>query len=334
MIGRDPAALRLRLEQALGFGLKAEVAAIGARLLARLGSPVQMILIGRPGVGKSALRGMLQQQSAMSACVVSELTIDHHPQPLAGAARQADIVLWCGQGFDATDLDLWAEVPDQIKDHSFFVLTKADQLAAQGHLQSTLAALADITADAFLGVFPIATLQALSACSPQLTLAEPAFRASGAAALTAAICKQIAQAHGAICDSAWVFLERYGGADIAGPPAQIVQHRSVPAEQHIWARPFACLEQRARDLASAQQMPADEKIRHIIAHCCQTTDRLIDLMADCANPNPAQACLREEILGVADTLVLMQLESSAQSAVDAMALILQLRRDLAMGAAI
>ena len=74
------------------------------------------------------------------------------------ATRRADIVLWCTQDFDGGERDLWARVPETLKDHSYLVLTMADQLLMKGILQDRIATLAEVVAEEFHSLMPVATL--------------------------------------------------------------------------------------------------------------------------------------------------------------------------------
>lgn len=330
----NAASLGQQLESALLAPLKPEVANLGARLLARLDRPVHIAIIGPPDAGKTRLGELLAQQSDLSECLLFELSTTSDDADLCTAAGRADIALWCGQTFGAADLALWSKMPDRLKDHSFLVLTKADSLAAQGQLQSTLALLRDIAAEEFLQVFPVAALQGLAASGPNATNAGAALRASGAEALKQAILRQIAQARGAVRDSVLVFLDRYGATEWAVAAAQsepvAPANPVVPQISELWAPSHDYLAARARDLASAQALPATEKARPVMQHCCETIDGLVGLLPVQSALIGAQATLAQEILAVADTMVLLQLEGGARSAIDGMALLLQLRRDIAV----
>jgi hypothetical protein len=322
----DRTILRQRLDMVLSGRLRPDVAAIGSRIMARLETPVKVMVIGRQGVGKSLLCNLLSRQSDFADCVFSELLIPTGGADGFDALHQADIALWCGQKFGAADLAIWSGVPDSLKDHSYFVLTKADTLAVQGQLQSTLAAVGDAAADDFLGVFPVATLRAETESHPDATQAGPAFRSSGAAALVAAISRQLAQARGALRDGALVFLDRYE------PISQVAKVTGQDDQPSPWGLPFAYLQERAQELAAVQSLDDTEKVRQVIDHCCATADGLADLVSAVPTLSDLQPALVQEMMTVSDMMILMQQEGDVQSAIDAMALLLQLRRDIAMWA--
>lgn len=325
MTQADRNLLQRHLEQALNAPLKPEVATLGTRLLARLQTRVTIAVVGRQGVGKSCLCAVMAQLAELADCVVTEITVPTDGADRLDALHLAEIVVWCGQGFGPTDQAIWSAVPDRLKDHSFFVLTKADSLAARGQLHGTLSAVGKAIGDAFLGVFPVATLQALMALGPDPNGTVASYRASGAAALSAALARQLVQAQDAVRDGAVVFLNRYGRVDLAA----VSQVITVP---NLWQVPFAYLQRRAHDLGFAQSLAGPQRVVQVIDQCCVTVEGLVDLVLAEPRLAAAQSGLVEDILAVADTMVLMRVEGDAKSAIDAMALLLQLRRDIAMQA--
>ena len=134
------------------------------------------------------------------------------------AATDADIVLWCSQAFTPEEQAAWAGVPDHVKDHAFFALTKADQLAAAGHLADRIAAISDRVGDEFHSLFPVATLQGLDACGDGGSVDGAMLRASGGAALIEEVMRHADEGRRADQDGALLFLERHREAEIGLPP--------------------------------------------------------------------------------------------------------------------
>lgn len=321
MTVHDPAAIQRRLEQVLLQKLPPDAVAYGTRLLSRLRGPVNIVLIGRAGAGKTCLADLLALQFDLPACRYSELNPDDDPAVLRAAMTQADIVLWCSQEFAATELALWTKMPDVVKDHSFLILTKADLLVAQGRLQAALHSLGPIAAEEFHSLFPLATLQAIPAVGPQYGAA---FRASGAAALKTALQHQLVLDRRATRDSAGLFVDRYGSADA------VIVVAAVPSFKSNWAVSFAYLTERAPLLRDAITLPPLEKIRVILDHCTDTAAGLAALLDQGSPILDNDLTCAQEILSVADTMILLGLEGSASAATDALALLLQLRRDLSV----
>ena len=322
MTAHDPQALFRRLETVLATKLSLEVAAQGARLLGRLKGPVQIAVIGRAGSGKSELVRFLERQNEFPVFEVSQTTLVPDLAPLRAAVYPADIVLWCCQTFNAAELLLWSQMPDVIKDHSFLVLTKADILAGRDLLNAALQALSQIAAEEFHSLFAISTLQAIEASRPDQTAA---FRASGAAALRLTLLKQLELDREATCDSASLFLDRHqSSCAILEIPSVAIK----PAATFIWQEPLMYFRSRADGLRDALLLPSSQKIKAVLDHCCDTAEGLADLMGRTGEVAAEDSARIQEILAVADTMVLLRLEGTASAATDALALLFQVRRDL------
>lgn len=310
-----------RLELLMQSGPSPEVAVQASRLIQRLTEPARVAIIGRLGSGKSTLAALLAQQTDLPALKLSELTLVAGLAELSGSATPANIVLWCCQEVDTAELTAWSRLPSVIKDHSFLILTKADLLAADGRLFPLLDALENLVAEDFHSLFPLATLQAITASEAK---DQAAFRASGAAGLVGALQHLLRLDRGAFRDSASVFLQRY---EKSGPLLVQPAKPASPVSGATWAKPAAYLQDRAKDLWQAQNLPIDIKIATLLDHCCETADGLATLVGEWAGLSAEDTARAGEILGIADTTVLLRLEGSAGAAADAIALLLQLRRD-------
>ena len=330
MTRQDVAATVRRLDQVLQAGLPPEVAAFGTRLLVRLTGPAHIALLGRTGTGKTLLAELLSglpNAPDMPMFRVLETPFCDDPAAVHAATARADITLWCGQEFGAADQALWNPLPDVVKDHSFLVVTKADLLASRGALNTTMESLAFVATQEFQGLFPLATLLAIQGN----TLGQDkTFRASGAAALVAALRRQIALDHQAARDAAYVFLDRYGKlADVESPVKATLQPDPGALAGSVSARPMAYLRQQSLALKTAALLPKSEKTRAILDHCCVTIDGLAGLTGPTLALEPEtanSAHLYQEVLSVADTMILLQMENTAGAATDALILLLQLRK--------
>ena len=217
-----------QLSQTLQAGLvPRQYADWGQRLLQRLQKPVQVVVIGLPGSGKSALIDMLLGEPVLGQCApagmieitfgqsaraeieTAEGSLHHHEGRLCDrtaprdqgpaclrvrqelpdsrlrgmslteialfgapsrqqaimeqAVAYADILLFCSRDFTAPEQALWAEVPDARKDHGFLVLTMADRRIMRGTLKEAIAALEPVATQEFLGLYPLAAIQGLTA---------------------------------------------------------------------------------------------------------------------------------------------------------------------------
>jgi len=279
-----------------------------------------------------------------------EVVIDDNPGDQAAAigwaTRRADILLWCSQGFSAEEQKLWARVPDALKDRSFFILNMADKLSAEGVLSDRISALQKIVADEFHSLFPIATLQALAAEELQASPDETLLNASGGNALKKAIARQVDLGRRADIDSVLLFLNRYDvsrdktpiAATASQPVAKMppvkptppitekpnaapsVQALDTPNPQNLNILALTYLNDRAADLAqqAAHFGPTD-----ILDQCCETANHLADLYDSTESDESGSL---DDVLDVAEVLVLMQLEDGEGPAADAVTLLLQLKR--------
>lgn len=259
-----------RLEHALGDGkLPPHMQDWGRQLLSHLRKPVQVVVMGLPGSGKSTLVNMLvgervipktrpvpvieiaggtapkvvfeledgtmQRQAGLldSVEIPAGAIRARQELPQAQLARQtfvevdlrgsfgyqksivnwvvqwADIVLWATQDFDETEQELWSAVPDEIKDRSFLVLTMADQQLMRGTLMDRIAALEELVAEEFLGLYPIATIQAIAARSTGERANATLWKSSGGMELMSVVQRQIALGREADLDRAHMLLNRY-----------------------------------------------------------------------------------------------------------------------------
>ena len=375
----------------------------GARLLDRLKTPVNVVVMGRPQVGKSRLiqmllgrplpraladlpafevmhgprdrqlllrgetqiedwtdgaRTELPEDAAMmrlelpvpllTRMTLTEVALEGPPEAMRAVADwafdRADIVLWCTQGFDAIERALWAVAPDMLKDHSFLVLTRADHLLMKGQLQNRLADLSQIVAQEFHSLYPVATLQAISARAGTGQTGQDIWSASGGRALHDAVLRLVETGRRADADNALLFLSRYAAATghaAAHPVPPVVVQGPATAETtaedatddleraQVLAEALAYLQDRADRLLSDLDMAASDDCGHVLAHCLETATTLSDLLGEFAREDAALTGLQDDIQESADMMLLLQLEQSEDAATDAVTLLLQLKKDMA-----
>lgn len=341
MTAPETTARQRRIVAALTDHPAAAVAAMAAGILDRMDRPVRIGVVGRAGTGKSSLLRLLARQPELAGCEITELTLAaaDPADPWPEIIRDSDILLWCGQRFDQADLNFWSKVPEHLRDHSFLVVTQADRLAATGQLQPVLATLADLAGDQFHDLFAVATLQALQIATTAAADAPGAYRASGFAALKAALLHHIRQGRDAVQDAALVLIARHDKDEVTLPvtlpvpmplpPVSADPEPDTGTPDAPWSRLHDFLDARARDLAPAARMPDQQKTLQVLDHCCDTTEGLVDLIRQDSVRPGCPAALTEEILTLSDTMLLLRHEGSPRSAADALALLLQVRRDFA-----
>lgn len=356
------------------------------RLRARLTSDVRIALLGLPGSGKSTLAALLGQLAEVSAGqklprlqrvtlidAPTGPTIEDQQAMCDRAIAGADILIWCTQHFGAVEQMVWRRVPEEKKDHAFLALTKADLLHRSGALLPRLAALEEVAVEDFLGIFPVATLQAAEALA---RVPEPdfdAFRASGGRTLAEEIARHVAQGRRCDIDNALLFLRKNAATTFPAAtaakapeaegraqqeaPESASEQLSRPAADHApVAEPapvgpaFADLEPEVADPSllngAAQQLrdcgttllgwmggTAPAPLAQVLDLCAETLEDLSDMVAAHEESGLPLSPVHEDILEAADMMLLLRLEDGADAAEDAAALLLQLRREIDVAAA-
>lgn len=402
-----------RLETALETGLVPDDAQRrAAQILARLNTPVQVVVIGGPGSGKSTLINMLLGEPVLASraslppveiafgarertiCLQScggeqvregidltapvppetaiirvELPRDslrhltlteldlrggHHEQRAIAdwAENRADIVLWCSQSFDEKEQSLWASAPDTLKDHSFLVISKADNLERRGVLSSRISQLSDIVSEEFYRMYPVATLQAISAISGDGTRNENIWVASGGHALASAVRQLVDTGRRADRDNALAFLARYTPdlPDVVRPKAQPdadpakgwvetlpTTDRAELARQTgatgTFRQALAFLQERADLMLGVVGANRPDTQALVLDHCLETAEKLSEIVMAVEDDDPTLCEIQEDILECGDMMVLFHLEKTEDAATDAVTLLLQLKKEMSLAVA-
>ncbi|MGC9419082.1 MAG: hypothetical protein ACP5EN_08915 [Rhodovulum sp.] len=354
-----------------GTSLPDKARADGTRLLERLRAPVRLVVAGPAGSGKSELVRLLAGCPPRPASrdqagdlpetpslvfrnlVVIELGL---PAPGSGACgavgleeTSPDIILWCTQGFAHDEAQLWARIPDNLKDHAFLVLTKADELVRQGVLQERLDDLCEVVETEFHSLLAIATPQAIAA-HDGARITDPARHArSGAAALFEALGRMIEQGRSADLDAAQLFVRRYGGTPAAAdtpvaapappdiaPPVAVAPDAPAPAEPasapapspasletEISARALRLMDDLREEFPDEIGPDDPAGISALLGLCARTAEALDEIVT--AAPGVPDD-LAEDVMEANETMLLLTLEDDENAAADAVTLLLQLRR--------
>ncbi|TNF59739.1 MAG: hypothetical protein EP307_09880 [Rhodobacteraceae bacterium] len=271
----------------------------------------------------------------------------------AWAMDRADIAIWCTQSFDAIERSLWAPAPDRLKDHSFLVITKADQLLMKGQLQGRLAELEDIVAQEFHSLYSVATIQAISAREKASDPDGGGWTASGGRALHDAVLRLVETGRRADADNALLFLSRYSAiiAQAARRPeparekAPTEAQRPAPVarvaldapglvgmstrNRQIFSEALDYLQERADRMITAMEAAGGNSQGMILDHCLETANTLSELLADFDSSDPALSALQDDVLESADMMLLLRLEQTEDAAADAVTLLMQLKKEVA-----
>lgn len=263
--------------------------------------------------------------------------------------ERADIALWCTQNFDAIERALWAPARDALKDHSFLVITKADQLLMKGLLQERIADLEEIVAEEFHSLYSVATIQAISARNMDGPPDTDVWSASGGHALSEAVGRLVETGRRADADNALLFLSRYSAVvaqteqlrntsrsetESVEPKVSVDKNAAealgaAQRDRAIFVEALEYLQDRAEKLMTRLDGCETDQSELILDHCLDTANELSTLLADFDASDPALADLQNDVLESADMMILLQMEHSDDAASDAVTLLLQLKKEVA-----
>ncbi|MEX0285950.1 MAG: hypothetical protein AB3N23_15190, partial [Paracoccaceae bacterium] len=382
-----------QLEQTLGQGnLKPDAQSWGMALVDRLKAPVQIVVMGPQGIGKSSVINMLagapvvpdidsvpvleivggaeesvtveredgsvEETDALASdqsgairvtrtvpvpsleeCGFAEVNLSGTPLQneavLEWAIECADIVLWCTETFGPQERALWARVPDELKDHSFLVLTMADRQMMRGSLSDNIAQLEEVVAEEFLTLFPVATLQAIKAQSEPDHSHLGMWKSSGGKALRDAVFKRVEHGRLADQDNARLFLSRFAGLRQM-PQAPVNQEGKPEVEvkidgisQSLYEAALDLLHKQADRMLDTVETGAEPDAERVLQQCVEAATALSDLFAEADPSDDAAQSLKDDAAESAEMMLLFQLERSEDAAADAVTLLMQLKKEIA-----
>lgn len=254
---------------------------------------------------------------------------------LQQAAGSADIILWCSQEFAAGEQALWAAVPDSTKDHSFLVLTMADRQVMRGTLPALIETLEPVAAEEFLGVYPVAAIQGLTARTAEAPQ-DGLWRSSGGRQLSEDIQRQVDQGRASDVDQAELLIRQFGGSlpaeTAAAVPAPAYAPPPVPA---IAAAPQAAslaaaldqLQSGAEAMLAEAEAAGGPQAAPVLAQCMEMI-RSLSQSLDAMPASAAVEAAREAAQDGEEMLMLCQLEQDEDAAIDAVTLLIQLKKEL------
>lgn len=279
------------------------------------------------------------------------LTDDYDDQAaaLCWAVQWADVIIWCTSGFSPAEQHLWSAVPDNVKDHSFLVLSMADRQLMKGTLAGAIDKLAPVVAEQFLGLYPIASLQALAARAAETGETSGLWSASGARALTDDIEQQVNVGRAADLDQAWMLLDRFAperdaplvpaaaaapGPRPMAPAAALAGARLAAATgladqtDQVLTSAIGTIDESAQKMLGIISDFNESDVDAVLSCCVETARSLSDILvaADTGDPDIRQ--LQDDIQESEEMMLLFQLEKGEDAAEDAITLLLQLKKEL------
>ncbi|MBV1896014.1 MAG: 50S ribosome-binding GTPase [Rhodobacteraceae bacterium] len=265
--------------------------------------------------------------------------------------KWADIVLWCSENFDSTEQRLWMDVPEETKDHSCLVLTKADQQLMRGVLSNRISALEDFVTKEFLGLYPIATIQAMAARNSSNEFNAQQWKSSGGKELFECVMRQIQSGRTADLDQVQNLLN-YLPPEITTPgrntaaavssiakddpeqqvnPEKTKDFRSLGADAQNdqlldEASKFLqfCADDMFKKLTHSDEMDPDQ----VLDQCVRTANALADLLEDVNPGNSSVKEVQDDVLETSELMMLLKLEKGEEAAVDAVTLLLQMKKEI------
>lgn len=272
-------------------------------------------------------------------------------QMLDSVAKRSDIAIWCSQQFDDRERALWSHVPEHLKDHSFLALTRADRLYMKGELADRIARLQPVVTDEFLGLYPIATLQAAAARKAAPERNDPLWQSSGGKAFFEGIRQQVDQARMADLDHACLLLERYKVAlpdqSHAADSAPVVRQATADAiikpaasapekepsvrkssADEVIATALGVLQACADELLAAPQTASAAVADHILERCSAAAEELVHLLSQTDSTTPDLAALKDDAIEGEQMLMLLRLERGESAAEDSLTVLLQLKKEI------
>jgi hypothetical protein len=271
---------------------------------------------------------------------------------LGWAAKRTDIAIWCSQRFDHRERALWSNVPDHLKDHSFLVLTKADQLFLKGELATQIAALQPVVAEEFLSLYPVATMQAIASRRSEAGGDKALWGSSGGKALFQGIRQQVEQARLADLDHASLLLDRCKIAtpaplrsagtaatdsgrklDIAreplrAPPVQPALAKANTDERDAVDKALGLLHDAASELLNGSDYPNAAATDRILDRCGDIAESLVAFLSESGNRSDGLDQCREDAAEGEEMLMLLRLERGENAAADALTVLLQLKKEM------
>ena len=258
---------------------------------------------------------------------------------LQQTVSQADVVLWCSETFDFQDQALWSAVPDEKKDHSFLVLTMADRQIMRGTLSDLLSELEPVAAEEFLGVYPLATVQAIQAQTAGAGLNAELWKSSGGKQLAGDVLHQIEMGRASDVDQAEMLVRQFAAkpeTPACAPEAvesvapQVAAPPPPPSAQgnDLLNSALGLLQDRAKQMLAESDGGHNVDSEQVLNSCVDAVRALSDTLAQERHPSPELRSALDAAQDGEELMMLFQLERGEDAAIDAVTLLLQLKKEI------
>lgn len=276
---------------------------VGARLLARLTSDVEVVLAGPLEATKTQLAAAFQAHKLARAHV--RVLPWPQQEPIRG-----DLCIWCTTGFDEEEQNRWTDAPERLKDHSFLVPVLPDSFAA-GDLQR----LEGIAEQEFFGFLPVPYDESLSQI-PGKNLR----------ALLQEVQRSVESGCAADEDHAQMFLSQHDPSHARVVPAQ--DPGDGPAQGSPFASALHIMQQHIEDLAGVMEPQTDDDCDMILTLCSEAAEAVTDFFQTSGGASEVSEAFLEDLQSATDRVVLLSLEGGVTPTLMAVTTVLQMRREL------
>ena len=260
----------------------------------------------------------------------------HQMSMVNWVVQWADIIVWCTEAFEEGEAKLWASVPDEIKDHSFLVLTMADRQMMRGVLQERIEALEPVVSEEFLALYPIATEQAITARGAGQDLNEAMWKSSGGMELFEALMRQVNNGRTADMDQARMLLNRFApdAGDLVEtvvpePPRAKATKPAAKSNDEVLSDALELLRSSAGKLLEVQDGQGEPRPEDVLEKCVGIATALSELLQQAGSGDLSLEEVQSDAQESAEMMMLFQLEKDEDAAVDAVTLLLQLKKEIA-----
>lgn len=277
----------------------------------------------------------------------------HRESMLRLACQKSAILVFCSEDFGEPEQALWATVPDEIKDRSFLVLTKADRLLMKGRLAQRISELEEVVAEGFFGLYPVATLQGIAARAKGGTTRSDLWDSCGGLEFCTSLDRLVQLGRAEDLDNARMLLgqvagtsaredgenrdrEETRGPDVtpgrsqdssARPSAREGDGESDRMEAELLRNELDQLQRCADQMLKAFEMSNGADPAEIIEQCVETMQSLSGRMSAADADTPALRTVKEDAQEGQDILLLLRLEGGEDAATDAIALMTQMKKE-------
>jgi hypothetical protein len=310
-------------------------------LATRLEAPVSIMIAGPKGVGKRSFRNALfgsegaQLDDPDSSTVVvldttyqADLRIcdvdKKYDEKFAKFGPKAEVILWCTHSFEQTEADLWHSVTEHQKDQSFLVLIDMALRAKQPSFKKEINRIHSVVINEFHSLYPVE----LSG----MDQSEFDLKANGIIPLQAALSSLIANGRRADEDLAALFLYRFAVNERE-------QLNTAPDPEDKGKTPSRL--QHAVDVVTEaghkMSVPTDPEefksfdAQQILKHCLEASEELYNVFHAFDDISNNQTLLKNDVLCAIDHITLMECEGDQAAAVDAVAVLAQLKHAFVAG---